>query len=275
MKFKTLVIGVTSATLLAGAASAHTISALDDLGNVYNLSIATDGSGATATLVTSVPDPATLSGRDTFSPNALGVDDTVITTMTFATPGDETITVQGSVSGSQTVSTTQFAVAAGDSEGGIYYYVDGDLNLYSVAGNGTGAVSFVADLSPTPSVGTTLGDLAIIGDDAFLSFGSGATQSFTTFSLSDVAGTYTIFTPVTRFVGLGVDGDDLFGLEADGGIFKWTGGGSFIAFGETTGLIGTQFTDASSAVIPLPAAGWMLLAGLGGLAALKRRRKAA
>jgi hypothetical protein len=28
-------------------------------------------------------------------------------------------------------------------------------------------------------------------------------------------------------------------------------------------------------VVPLPAAGWMLLAGLGGIAAMKRRRKAA
>ena len=64
MKFNALMIGVASATLLAGAASAYTISALDDLGNVYNLSIATDGTGATATKVASVPDPETIAGEE-------------------------------------------------------------------------------------------------------------------------------------------------------------------------------------------------------------------
>jgi hypothetical protein len=36
-----------------------------------------------------------------------------------------------------------------------------------------------------------------------------------------------------------------------------------------------SFTVASIEVVPLPAAGWMLLAGLGGIAAMKRRKRAA
>jgi hypothetical protein len=38
---------------------------------------------------------------------------------------------------------------------------------------------------------------------------------------------------------------------------------------------GYRVKELTASVIPLPAAGWMLLAGLGGIAAMKRRRKAA
>lgn len=40
-------------------------------------------------------------------------------------------------------------------------------------------------------------------------------------------------------------------------------------------LVGSFVTKASVAPIPLPAAGWLMIAGLGGLAALRRKKKAA
>ncbi|MEE4208604.1 MAG: VPLPA-CTERM sorting domain-containing protein [Parvularcula sp.] len=55
---------------------------------------------------------------------------------------------------------------------------------------------------------------------------------------------------------------------------------SFIGTELTTRMYVTQPGDwmrvvTEAAVVPLPAAGWMLLAGVGGLAAMKRRRKIA
>jgi hypothetical protein len=46
-------------------------------------------------------------------------------------------------------------------------------------------------------------------------------------------------------------------------------------FGKTGSNYAVQFKLVETTPIPLPAAGWMLIAGVGGLVALKRRRKAA
>jgi hypothetical protein len=55
--------------------------------------------------------------------------------------------------------------------------------------------------------------------------------------------------------------------------------GSMFAIGATDYNDGWKLrsisVDYEPSVVPLPAAGWMLFAGLGGLAAMKRRRKAA
>jgi len=45
--------------------------------------------------------------------------------------------------------------------------------------------------------------------------------------------------------------------------------------GFSPGIIEAQFTAVDLEAVPLPAAGWLLLGGLGGLAALRRKKKAA
>jgi hypothetical protein len=267
MKIKALLFGAAMAPFAAGIASADVISALGSDGALYNIDVST----LSANILRYVPDPPTIANQDNFSPNALGVSDDggIVTNMTFATSGDEEIYVNGIAQGAS-VSTETFAVAAGDTENGTYYYVDGNLELYSVASNGTGAISLVGDLGPT----APLGDLAIMGNTGFLSFGS----SFGIFDLTDVASGFTSLFNLQRFVGLGVAGSNLYGIGATGLLSKWNGQTdgtfAFLELGTVTGLnTGTQFTDASSAVVPLPAAGWMLLAGIGGLAAMKRRRQ--
>lgn len=78
------------------------------------------------------------------------------------------------------------------------------------------------------------------------------------------------------FLGLPVDLNDGYYLE--GFEFSVAGDGGLTAFDWTNPEQGTSQLIISAkisgpAVVPLPAAGWMLLAGLGGLAAMKRRRK--
>ena len=58
--------------------------------------------------------------------------------------------------------------------------------------------------------------------------------------------------------------------------FDTTGGGAFADFQFLDGGVSTfQLDFGTSAPIPLPAAGWLLLGGLGVLAAAKRRRRTA
>jgi hypothetical protein len=46
-------------------------------------------------------------------------------------------------------------------------------------------------------------------------------------------------------------------------------------FFEWSGITVSRQTDAGVAPVPLPAAGWLMIAGLGGLAAMRRRKRAA
>ena len=268
---KTTIRGLFLATAgalgLAGPAAAATISVLGNDGAVYNVDVVT----GIASFVTNIGDPP--STQPQFSPNALGVEagsPTTITAMTFNTDGDESIIVNGTEE--NTFPTARdAAVAAGDSESGSYYYVDRDFGVYQVLANGAGDRNFLGDLGPDD----TLGDLAIRGTTAYLSYGS----SFSSFDLTDVDDGFEQTASASRFVGLGFAGDTLYGVSATSQLYMWNGTFdpdpfSYVAditLDGSTPLRG--LTDASSAV-PLPAAGWLLLGALGGLAAMRRRKTA-
>lgn len=74
--------------------------------------------------------------------------------------------------------------------------------------------------------------------------------------------------------GVGSSGDSIYSYD-----FFGTYTGSSFAIGASgyndEWKLRSVAVDYTPPVVPLPAAGWMLMAGIGGLAAMKRRRKAA
>lgn len=179
----------------------------------------------------------------------------------------------------------------------------------SVSGAGAASISYVGSFSGNGCNGnTTLADGLVQGNitsstfcsykgsDAILKFdgyNDSATPATTTinpnyaletsaisvnFTTNFKAGTWS-YNPVgTNPVGITAvyfkGGNDYYLYAFDGAYF----GGSE-TFNWTTGnsnLSNAVFFDSNgSTVIPLPAAGWLLIAGLGGLAALCRRKRSA
>lgn len=267
MNVRLFLLGFVGASTIAGASLAASISALGNDGTVYNVDVVT----GVASIAGSVPDPA--SNTDVNSPNGLGVAGATITNMTLNSgDGTEEIFVDGVEVNSFATGTGQ-SVAAGDTERGVYTYVERNFNVVSVDNFGAGTATVLGDLDGA-GLGATLGDVAISGSTGFLSFG----QSFGIFDLNNVAAGFSTTFSQDRFVGLGFADSVLYGVNNSFELFQWSGvaaAGSFTKVADITGVkAGTLLTDASSAVVPLPAAGWMLLAGLGGLAAMRRRQKA-
>lgn len=117
------------------------------------------------------------------------------------------------------------------------------------------------------STGSVQADVGSTTGSWSADFGSGFTASV--FSVLLKAGNaYSVFlfdiTPSTGSAFAGTFDTQLAGLVNGGGT------GQDLSHLEVAGV----FTGAPPSPIPLPAAGWMLLAGIGGIAALKRRRKA-
>ncbi len=162
--------------------------------------------------------------------------------------------------------------------------VTGTLDSFTMyLENGVGSVvGAVGTWNGTDAYGEGFGSPDTLYTSSAVASASGA-MTFLTGGTSVVAGNLyvaflTVFGlgngPATTYVPLGT---------ADSGLnyFVWNNGDS--PFGDTSWnyffnagniLFEAKFT-AAAAPIPLPAAGWMLLAGMGGLAALRRRRKAA
>jgi len=120
-----------------------------------------------------------------------------------------------------------------------------------------------------------------------------ATGSNTNFSLDDsivagLQGNWSIFNAATNLYGefmmvfKSAQGSNTDPAAFVGYILNGTSGTWLSPFFATTGIAGRRtlsnvelYGRGDPSVIPLPAAGWLLLGGLGGLAALRRRRKAA
>ena len=167
-------------------------------------------------------------------------------------------------------------IAAGDVLDDTYYYIDRSSRLRSVDnisaldGTNTPVADLIRDLGDLE----TLGDLAVAGGPGqiFISHNDAA------FSVVDTDGTkLTTVTASNRYAGLAFAGGDLFGVTggnnsvSDLYALSFTGTALTETFVRT--LDGIRGTDAS--VVPLPAAAWMFLGGIGAAGAYNRylRRK--
>ena len=233
-------------------------------GDIYSI----DQSSGVATQV-SGPE-----GISSSSTNALGVD------------GSDFFRTQGDGGNDLFKNNTSFLTGVGTSFGatvfgGTYYAVDDSNNrLFSVD---------LSSSSPSKNFATndefkdgSLGDIVYDGKDLLVSQeGVGIVKVTTdgtvldTFTNSDTSGS----NPDARFPGLAFVGSELYGLNTDLTSFVQItlGSGSFSTGSPITitgAPDGVEFFDA--ATVPLPAAAWLMIGGLGAVGAYARRaRKAA
>lgn len=262
-----------AAIAVSGPVQAFSILGLAENGEVYSIDTAT----GTASFVRQVQD---LAGQDQNSPNGLGSIGSINGNLFYTNFGNN---VQNTLYRDNDFLTNipagGFSIAAADVSGDNYVYVDRNFAVQSV-GNifgdpGTQTVSQLGDLGG----GDTLGDLAIRGKTAYLSFG----DDFGTFDLTNPNSfTFQNTSADRRYAGLAFD--------ASGGLFGFTVGttndlysintstgvGTFVATISGLSEEGLRLTDAAT-VIPLPASVLFLLsamAGFGGLSVLRKARAA-
>lgn len=270
---------------LVGAVQANTITAQGNDGNIYSLDVTT---GVATELVS-----LSKQGDSVFSPNGLGFQDGVYFRSNFDSAGNKNFLYAGDNNLGE-IPASGSAIAAADVSGGTYYYVDGLGNFRSVS-NIFGVLDTSAPpIALTDGTSTTLGDLAILGGMAYVSYSQGGTHSFVSVNLA----TNTVTSSTTtsqRYAGLAfTESGALYGFAAaptDGsgasngiGIFQIGLDGSESQVATISGLpAGVLLTDAARSFtpdteitpIPIPAGVWLLLGGLGALAAVRRRRRTA
>lgn len=276
MKSRIFLAALLVAVSLAGNAHAGYLPILGEDGRVWNVNTS---SGA-ATLAATFPDPGG-SQQEQFSPNALGVSGNSYFYATYNVPGSDTLFRDG-VSLVTVGAQDPYNIANGDAVGSNYYFVDRHTGNFITIGNIFGAPGVQSITSAYLGGKDTMGDLAIRDTTAYLSYDG----TLATFDITNPGGGFTKTVTQSRFVGLGFDGDSLYGVLRAGnndfdlysinttntttlGAMKVadisgvpTGGGAMAGMYE--------ITDAASAV-PLPAAVWLLGSGLAGLAGIRRR----
>ncbi len=273
---KNTAVTLVTVAVMATMANANTISILATDGSVggsaavYTL----DTTTGVATFAASAADPA--STQTQFSPNALGVSGADYFYSTFNVSGDETF--YRNTTALLSLAAANNAIAAADAVGSNYYYVDRDGRLVTVSSI-FGAPS--AGI-PGPQIGgfsgATLGDLAIDGTTGYLSHGS----SLSTLDITNPAAGFTQTISSRRYVGLGFDGSNLYGVFRNGAsdfdlyLINTSTLASTLVAGITGVPEGWEITDASRALVPEPST--IALAGLGlpmtvGMLWVNRRRR--
>lgn len=297
---KSFAIGAALAlgTITAGAVQASpvgTILGQHSNGKVY--SIFTDGVTATASLFKNLNN-FDEQGNAANSPNALGYNGALDLTVrsTFGAQANTIYVDDTPVAGAGATPPTAVpppdglggaAIAAGDVVGSTYYYATGDKRFGSIS-NIFGPNPIINPTVSFPiSAGGSVnyGDLAIKGDNMFVSYRTpDQTVFFQQYSLSAVlAGTAAAPIPTSTtaplFAGLAFSGHNLFGIVAGiGNSVLWSIGtgvnfGTFTEIGTIAGLPNLgQLTDA--APIPLPMGVWLMITGVAGAVALRRRKMA-
>ncbi|MGI3212174.1 VPLPA-CTERM sorting domain-containing protein [Roseovarius tibetensis] len=264
-----LALGVTMMGL-AGAASASTIHVLTNDGRVLLTNTQT---GATSEV--NKIDP--LEGPDNgFSPNSLGFFDGRFYATTFNSSGnDETI-----YSFDKNTTSGNFKLGT-FSPGNVSAFAAGDANAdgFSVVNGGGDKITFDQSLTVVGTQNDLTDDNSIFGDIAFDTFSSVMFASYNKVLERFNADGTSEKKGFNRYVGLAFDElGELFGVSRGGGIFAldFDAGSSTQTSGISSDVLGgAELTDAASvAPVPLPAAGWLMIAGLGGLAALRRRKRA-
>jgi hypothetical protein len=261
---------------LAGAASASSIHVLTSDGQVL---LAKTATGTTKLVNTIRPLAGTEDPNNpNFSPNSLGFFDGTFYATSFMNDGDEIIYSFDAGTGLGNFNVNTFAPASNGFAAG-----DANADGFTVVQRNGDRVDFDLNGGGGTVGGNLTGDSSTFGDIAFDTFNPGvifASYNNVLEKFVDGAsvGLKSFF---NRYVGLGFDEfGQLFGVGASGGIFALDFDNpaqtrtSTIAGFNLDG--GPRLTDAASVTpVPLPAAGWLLLVGFGGLAALRRRKRAA
>ncbi|MFP4269677.1 MAG: VPLPA-CTERM sorting domain-containing protein [Alphaproteobacteria bacterium] len=237
-------------------------------GDVYRI----DTSNASTTRYKDLSDFDTDPNEANNSPNALGYNGDFFRTDFPESDGENTLYRNDTpLKSFDTGARTRFSVAAGDVTGSTYHLIDGDGGYRTVSNiNGDPGDQ---DLSPRTDLGIAdpFGDLAIRGNKMFVSY----QDMFSVFDLDDLESGATQTFELQRFAGLAFAGDELFGVT---GGFDETSDLYKIDLGEQSASkvasTGVALTDA--ATVPLPAAAWLMIGGLGAIGAFARKaRKAA
>jgi hypothetical protein len=257
-------------------------------------------SNATATLFMDLADVgATLGGTEpNNSPNALGYNGSAFRT-NFSNTSPATVDLFRNDTKLLTLSTgagtippgePTFSVAAGDVRGDTYYFIDRGWGYSKVTGiNGAPGTQTKTDIADFDAGGggATTGDMAITPDGLSFFFSTG-TSTLNKYRLSDGLLETSFTGAVTRYAGLTFDGGVLYGVI--GGNPAGTGaallsqlyrlditGATTITrtkIGDIT-MNGSNVFLTDAAPIPEPGTYAMLLAGLGVVGLVARRRRAA
>lgn len=131
--------------------------------------------------------------------------------------------------------------------------------------------------APTPGVMAAVGADAALnlqaGFNGEVSFWYSSTENTSVSVFSGLNGTGTLLATFALLANAQNDCSDTAFCNWDFASLNLNAIGQSIQFGGTAGVAG--FDDITVNEVPLPAAAWLMLSGLGGLGALSRRRKAA